>query len=53
MKDQFKINQEDCYSKLSLMAFDYQTAGDRGKHQDLSFLKQALKLIAQNAQKIL
>lgn len=37
-KEQFKINQEDCYSKLFLMAHDYLTATDKSRTSDNQFL---------------
>lgn len=37
-KEQFKQNPDDCYSKLSLMAYDYATAGDRSKILDAGIL---------------
>lgn len=44
-KEQFKQNYDDCYSKLSLMAHDYMTAGDRSKILDSGILSIAPKII--------
>ncbi|CAD8043372.1 unnamed protein product [Paramecium primaurelia] len=51
--DQFKRYGEDCYSKIFLMAHDYQLAADKTKNDDQQFKKKVLRQIASTGMKLL